>query len=161
MSGRVCPLQGVPFQAEPFLPAQPRPLLHAVWSCVSCHPLTRAVTMPGELFWGWMFHPGLGPGPAVFQLRQKGPWCGRQPNFLVTHSQTPPQPAPLALETLPNLAATSSSLNASPAPLPSAGYPPPCMPSTPQAVRTAGAEGLGKEGLCCRTESSLCVWNPD
>lgn len=64
--------------------------------------------MPGELFWGWMFHPGLpfpmptpspqarvGPGPAVFRLRQKDPWSGRQPNFLVTHSQTPPQPAPL------------------------------------------------------------------
>lgn len=105
-----------------------------------------------------------GPWAAVFWLRQKGPWSGRQPNFLVTHSQTPPQPAPLALETRPNLTATSSSLTASPA------WPHLFLqrgtlhPACPPPLRQREQQELrvwGRRNYVCRTESSLCVWNTD
>ena len=115
--------------------------------------------------WGALLGMDVSPWVALPNAHSKppgpgGPWASRVPAQiegsleweaaeLPGHPQPDPTPAsPTALETLPNLTATSSSLIASPAPLPSAGYPPPCTPSTPQAARTAGAEGLGKEGLC-------------
>lgn len=177
MGGRVCALQGAPFQAWALSasPAQASATLSlelclmspshqssdSAWGAPLRIDISPGVALPNA----HSEPPGPGgPWAAVFWLRQKGPWSGRQPNFLVTHSQTPPQPAPLALETRPNLTATSSSLTASPA------WPHLFLqrgtlhPACPPPLRQREQQELrvwGRRNYVCRTESSLCVWNTD
>lgn len=172
MSGRVCPPQAVPFQARPFLPAQ----ASATFSLELC--LMSPSHQSSDNAWGALLGMDVSPWVALPNAHSKppgpgGPWASRVPAQtegsleweaakLPGHPQPDPTPAsPTALETLPNLTATSSSLlhplhhflqRGTPHP----ARPPPLRQREQQELRV-----WGRRDYVCRTESSLCAWNPD
>ena len=160
MGGRACALQGVPFQA---------------WA-LSASPAQASATFSLELCLMSPSHQSSGGSsedryfplccPSQCPLQAPRPrWAlgSRVPDQtegpleweaakLPGHPQPDPTPAsPTGIRDpcQPDCNLLQSyCVSCLAAPLLSAGYPPPCMPSTPQAGRTAGAEGLGKEELC-------------